>query len=65
LRIGGGSGIAGQNWFVELVGPPSADEERAGYTVHGEASIAQRRASAGETAALSQLMTVEKSDSIL
>lgn len=33
------SGILGHNWCVDFFGPPSEEEARAGYTVHGEASI--------------------------
>lgn len=33
------SGILGHNWCVDFFGPPSEEEARAGYSVHGEASI--------------------------
>jgi hypothetical protein len=33
------AGIHGHNWCVDLFGVPTKDEEAAGYTVHGEASI--------------------------
>jgi len=33
------SGIAGHNWCVDFFGPPSEEEARAGYSVHGEASV--------------------------
>jgi hypothetical protein len=33
------AGIMGHNTCLDLFGPPSADEERAGVTVHGEASV--------------------------
>lgn len=33
------AGIHGHNWCVDFFGPPSEEEARAGYTVHGEASI--------------------------
>jgi len=33
------AGILGHNTCLDLFGPPSADEERAGITVHGEASV--------------------------
>lgn len=33
------AGIMGHNTCLDLFGPPSAEEERAGLTVHGEASV--------------------------
>jgi hypothetical protein len=33
------AGIMGHNTCLDLFGPPSAEEERAGVTVHGEASV--------------------------
>ena len=33
------SGILGHNWCVDFFGPPSEEEAKAGYSVHGEASI--------------------------
>ena len=33
------SGILGHNWCVDFFGPPSEEEAKAGYGVHGEASI--------------------------
>jgi hypothetical protein len=33
------AGILGHNTCLDLFGPPSAEEERAGVTVHGEASV--------------------------
>jgi hypothetical protein len=33
------AGIMGHNTCLDLFGPPSVDEERAGITVHGEASV--------------------------
>ncbi len=49
------AGIAGHNWCVDLFGPPSDDEERAGYTVHGEASIVRYDEQLRATLPLSQL----------
>src|SRR5579884_871689 len=34
------AGLMGHNLCLDLFGPPSPDEEAAGMTVHGEASIA-------------------------
>ena len=49
------AGILGHNWCVDLFGPPSAAEAAAGYTVHGEASIAEYDETLSATLPLSQL----------
>jgi len=49
------SGIQGHNWCVDFFGPPSEEEARAGYTVHGEASIVPYDAELRAHLPLSQL----------
>jgi hypothetical protein len=49
------SGILGHNWCVDFFGPPSEEEARAGYTVHGEASVVHYDAELRATLPMSQL----------
>ncbi len=54
------AGIMGHNLCVDLFGPPSQEEAQAGYTVHGEASIAPYNGQLAATLPLSQLRVHRK-----
>lgn len=42
------AGIMGHNLCLDMFGPPSAEEASAGFSVHGEASVAKYRLSASQ-----------------